>query len=323
MNGKSMKAIVIYEAGGPEKLVYTEVPVPQVKPGWSLVRIKGRGVNHSEIFTRDGQSPSVSFPRILGIECVGVIAETTDPKRLPVGEKVISIMGEMGRAFDGGYAEYALLPNQQIYPVTTDLPWTILAALPETYYTAYGSMKNLRITEGSRILVRGGTSGVGIAFARLVKSGFRDVQVTGTTRNLRKAQALLEEGFDQVVEDRNQVLQTGEKYDRIFDLIGPAALRDTFAHTAEGGIICVTGLLGGKWTLDDFDPLEDLPANGYLAAFHSGSVTERSLQEMLDYVETHRVDCRPEKVFDLSEMAKAHEYLGSSRSFGKVVVMSE
>ena len=323
MNGKSMKAIVIYEAGGPEKLVYTEVPVPQVKPGWSLVRIKGRGVNHSEIFTRDGQSPSVSFPRILGIECVGVIAETTDPKRLPVGEKVISIMGEMGRAFDGGYAEYALLPNQQIYPVTTDLPWTILAALPETYYTAYGSMKNLRITEGSRILVRGGTSGVGIAFARLVKSGFRDVQVTGTTRNLRKAQALLEEGFDQVVEDRNQVLQTGEKYDRIFDLIGPAALRDTFAHTAEGGIICVTGLLGGKWTLDDFDPLEDLPANGYLTAFHSGNVTERSLQEMLDYVETHKVDCRPEKVFDLSEMAKAHEYLGSSRSFGKVVVMSE
>lgn len=85
----------------------------------------------------------------------------------------------------------------------------------------------------------------------------------------------------------------------------------------------MTGLLGGKWTLDDFDPLEDLPANGYLTAFHSGNVTEQCLQEMLDYVETHRVDCRPEKVFELSEMAKAHEYLGSSRSFGKVVVMSE
>ena len=240
-----------------------------------------------------------------------------------MGQKVISIMGEMGRAFDGGYAEYALLPNHQIYPVTTDLPWETLAALPETYYTAYGSMKNLRITEGSRILVRGGTSGVGVAFVRLVKSGFKEVQVTGTTRNMRKAQALLDEGFDQVVEDRDQVLQTGEKYDRIFDLIGPAALRDTFAHTADGGIICVTGLLGGKWTLEDFDPLEDLPANAYLTAFHSGNVTEQSLQEMLDYVKVHEVDCRPEKVFVLSEMAKAHEYLGSSRSFGKVVVMSE
>ncbi len=171
--------------------------------------------------------------------------------------------------------------------------------------------------------MRGGTSGVGVAFVRLVKSGFKEVQVTGTTRNMRKAQALLDEGFDQVVEDRDQVLQTGEKYDRIFDLIGPAALRDTFAHTADGGIICVTGLLGGKWTLEDFDPLEDLPANAYLTAFHSGNVTEQSLQEMLDYVKVHEVDCRPEKVFVLSEMAKAHEYLGSSRSFGKVVVMSE
>ena len=119
----AMKAIVIYEAGGPEKLIHKEVPVPEVKPGWSLVRIIGRGVNHSEIFTREGQSPSVTFPRILGIECAGVIAKTTDPERLPEGEKVISIMGEMGRAFDGGYAEYALLPNHQIYPVTTDLPW--------------------------------------------------------------------------------------------------------------------------------------------------------------------------------------------------------
>jgi NADPH:quinone reductase-like Zn-dependent oxidoreductase len=240
-----------------------------------------------------------------------------------MGQKVISIMGEMGRAFDGGYAEYALLPNNQIYPVTTDLPWETLAALPETYYTAYGSMKNLRITEGSRILVRGGTSGVGIAFVRLVKSGYKNVQVTGTTRNMDKTNALLDEGFDEVVEDRNHVLQAAGKYDRIFDLIGPAALRDTFAHTEEGGIICVTGLLGGKWTLDDFDPLEDMPVNGYLTAFHSGNVTEKSLQEMLDYVEAHNVDCRPEKIFDLSEMAKAHEYLGSSKSFGKVVVMSE
>ena len=175
MSEKRMNAIVIYEAGGPEKLIYKEIPVPAVKPGWSLVRIIGRGVNHSEIFTRDGQSPSVTFPRILGIECVGVIEESTDPGRLPVGQKAISIMGEMGRAFDGGYAEYALLPNHQIYPVTTDLPWETLAALPETYYTAYGSMKNLRITEGSRILVRGGTSGVGVAFVRLVKSGFKEV----------------------------------------------------------------------------------------------------------------------------------------------------
>lgn len=318
-----MKAIVIYEAGGPEKLIYTDVPTPELKPGWSLVRVMGRGVNHSEIFTRDGQSPSVTFPRILGIECVGVIAGSTDPERLPEECKVISIMGEMGRAFDGGYAEYALLPNDQIYPVDTDLPWEILAAVPETYYTAFGSMKNLRIHGDERILVRGGTSGVGIAFLRLVKAGFPDAALTGTTRKADKRQQLLDAGFDAVIVDADNVLQTEERYDRVLDLIGPAALRDTFAHTAPEGIICVTGLLGGKWTLDDFDPLEDMPVDGCLTAFHSGNANEVRLQEMLDYVKIHSVDVRPEKVFELSEMRKAHEYLGSSRSFGKVVVMSE
>lgn len=61
-------------------------------------------------------------------------SDTTDPQRLPVGQKVVSIMGEMGRAFDGSYAEYTLLPNDQIYPVTTNLDWATLATVPETYY---------------------------------------------------------------------------------------------------------------------------------------------------------------------------------------------
>ena len=92
-----MKAIRIYEPGGPEKLIYEEVETPSVKEGWSLVRVLGFGINHSEIFTRKGQSPSVKFPRIPGIECVGVIEDTTDEKRLPKGQKVISIMGELCR----------------------------------------------------------------------------------------------------------------------------------------------------------------------------------------------------------------------------------
>lgn len=91
-----MKAVVVSKAGGPEVLEVKEIAKPQVKTGWSLVKIKGFGINHSEIFTRQGLSPSVVFPRILGIELVGVIEETTEPDRLPVGQKVVSIMGELG-----------------------------------------------------------------------------------------------------------------------------------------------------------------------------------------------------------------------------------
>ena len=135
-----MKAVVVSRAGGPEVLEVLERELPSIKPGWSLVKVMGFGINHSEIFTRQGLSPSVTFPRVLGIEMVGVIEETSDPSRLPVGQKVVSIMGEMGRAYDGGYAEYALLPNDNLYTITSDLNWRDLASVPETYYTAYGSM---------------------------------------------------------------------------------------------------------------------------------------------------------------------------------------
>ena len=316
-----MRAVVLYEPGGPDKLIYTEVPTPEVSPGWSLVRIMGRGINHSEIFTRNGLSPTVQLPRILGIECVGVIEKSTEEKRLPVGQRVISIMGEMGRAFDGSYAQYALLPNDQIYPVETDLPWEILAAIPETYYTAYGSFKNLRIDEGDRVMVRGGTSGVGIAFLRLVKSGFPDMHVAGSSRSAQKTEMLLDAGYDEVILESNGKMETDKRFDKVLELIGPATLKDTFAHMNEGGIVCSTGQLGGEWYLNDFDPIFELPANGYLTSFYSGNVDGGRLQEMLNYIEEYRVNVRPERVFTLDQIPEAHAYLDSSRSFGKVVVV--
>lgn len=315
-----MNAVVIYESGGPEKLIYTDVPKPEMKEGWSLVKIQGFGINHSEIFTRKGQSPSVKFPRILGIECVGVIEESEVFEK---GQQIISIMGEMGRAFDGGYAEYTLLPNSQIYSIKTDLPLETLAAFPETYYTAYGSMLNLKINEGDSILVRGATSGVGVAFMKLVKAKHPNTQVTGTSRKEKKIQRLLNEGFDEVVIDKENVLQTDKKFDKVLDLIGPAALRDTFSHMNEDSIVCCTGLLGGIWTLDGFDPLEDMPVDSYLTSFHSGNVTSAKMQEIIDYIKKYHVEIKAEKVFTLKEVPQAHEYLESADSFGKVVVLND
>ncbi len=317
-----MKAIVISEAGGPEKLQYTDVPTPQVKPGWSLVQVKGFGINHSEIFTRKGLSPDVQFPRILGIECVGIITQTTDNTRLPVGQKVISIMGEMGRQFDGSYAEYVLLPNEQIYPVTTNLDWATLATLPETYYTAYGSLLNLRIQSGDKVLVRGGTSGVGTAFVNLVKAKDPQIHIAGTTRSHDKEQLLIQSGYDEVILDQDGKLQTTEEFDRVLELIGPATIQDTFQHVYEGGIVCSTGQLGNQWYLEHFDPIMDIAANGYLTSFYSGNVNQRKIDDLLRYVEQYDVQVKPEKIYSLSEVPEAHRYLASHNSLGKVIVLN-
>ena len=105
-------------------------------------------------------------------------------------------MGEMGRAFDGSYAEYVLVPNDQVYTVDSQLPWELLAAIPETCYTAFGSLGNLRLTDGQRVLVRGVTSGVGVAFARLARAAFSHVRLLGSTRTPSRATILLDAGFD-------------------------------------------------------------------------------------------------------------------------------
>lgn len=317
-----MKAVKIYQAGGPEQLIYQDVPTPDIKESWSLVKIKGFGINHSEIFTREGKSPSVQFPRILGIECVGEVAQSSTPA-LAVGQKVVSIMGEMGRAFDGSYAEYVLLPNEQIYPVYTDLDWTTLAAIPETYYTAFGSLQQLRIAPQDRVLVRGAGSGVGVAFAQLLKAQFSHVVLHGSTRNPAKATRLQAVGFDEVITEADGKIQTDQSYDKILELVGPATLRDSFSHINEHGIVCNTGQLGNIWYVNNFDPIIELKNNSYLTAFYSGNVSQAKLDAMFDYIRQFNVKILIERVFTLEQVPEAHRFLQSADGFGKEVVVNE
>lgn len=317
-----MKAIVVKRAGSPEVLEYENVPTPKVKPGWSLIKVMGFGINHSEIFTREGESPSVKFPRILGIECVGLVTDSTSSK-LSVGQKVISIMGEMGRDFDGSYAEYVLLPNDQIYPVYTDLNWANLAAVPETFYTAFGSLKHLLIKENDTILIRSGASGVGVSALRLLKAKYPQIKVTGSVRRLAKKDLLIQAGYDEAVEDKQGKLQTNIKYSKILELVGPATLKDSFNHVLPGGIICNTGELGGQWYMDGFDPISDIHEGAFLTSLSSGEVSSKKINEMLDYISQYKVDVQPTKIYKLEQIQEAHRYLESGHNLGKVVVVNE
>lgn len=317
-----MKAVLVSKAGGPEVLEVVEREMPTVKEGWSVVKVMGFGINHSEIFTRQGLSPSVTFPRVLGIEMVGVIEESSDPNQLPIGQKVVSIMGEMGRAYDGSYAEYALLPNDNLYIIETDLDWQDLASVPETYYTAYGSMKNLKIEADDCILVRAGASGVGQAFAKLVRARFPQVKLVASVRHLDKKEKLLEAGFHQVILDREGKLETKQTFTKILELVGPATIKDSLDYLEEDGIICSTGQLGGQWYLEEFDPIEMLQKNVYLTTFYSGNVNQERLQDMFDYIRAYQVPVGPEKVFFIDDIQAAHSYLESKESFGKVIVLN-
>lgn len=316
-----MKAVVVSKAGGPEVLEYKEVPTPEVKTGWSLVKIKGFGIVHSEIFTRQGKSPSVKFPRILGIECVGVIEKTTDAKRLPVGQKIIAMNGEMGRDFDGSYAEYALLPNEIIHPVTTDIPWEDLAAIPETFHTAYRALLQLQIDKADSLLIRGGTSGVGIAGLKLARAINPNIKVFGTSRKETAKDEILQLGYDGFVWDNHQKLQMDQPVERIFDLVGAATALDSMNNLKPFGIASITGDMGGVWDIDHFDPVTAIPNDRYMTSFASYVIDEGQLNDLLKLISDKDVDVHPVKVFSLKQLPEAHEFLENQIKPGKIVVL--
>src|SRR5216683_1918802 len=194
-----MKAAVIHEAGGPEVLKVESRPVPMPQHGEVLIRVKAFGLNRSELFTRQGHSPSVKFPRILGIEAVGLV-EQAPGDEFRKGDIVATAMGGMGRQFDGGYAEYTCVPATQVQVVKTELAWDTLGAIPEMLQTAWGSLfKSLRLERNERLLIRGGTTSVGLAAASIAKN--HGAFVASTTRNPDREQLLRSSGANQVFID--------------------------------------------------------------------------------------------------------------------------
>ena len=324
-----MRAAVCVRAGGPEVLEIRELPVPAVRDGWSLVRVKGAGLNRSELRTRQGHSPNVTFPRVLGIECVGIVAASTDPA-LPDGTTVAAVMGEMGREFDGGYAEYALLPNSLLMPVTTTLPWDVLAALPETYLTAQGSLDALGVAPGGkeRLLIRGGTSSVGMAAAAIASGN--GVETAATTRRKDKVDALTAAGVDHVLVDDGGSLTASvqalwpEGPDHVLDLVGTSTAVDSLHLVRRGGTVCVSGSLSG-WLIPDFEPIAMIPSGTRLTTFHSdnlkGSDGATVLQRVVHQVEAGVYRPNVDRVFGLDDIVAAHRYMENNEATGKLVVV--
>src|SRR5216117_4089279 len=162
----TMRAIVLDSPGPPDALTIRELRVPTAAAGWVLIEVKAFGLNQSELHTRQGLASGVTFPRVLGIEAAGVVAQCPGGE-FPVGQQVVAMMGGMGRVFDGGYAEYTCVPAAQVIAFRSDLDWATLGALPEMLQTSYGSLTiGLDAQPGQSILIRGGTSSIGMATAR-------------------------------------------------------------------------------------------------------------------------------------------------------------
>lgn len=324
MKKKLMKAMVLEKPCSAEEMKIKNVPIPEVKEGWVLVKVKAFGINRAEIFTRQGDSPSVKLPRIIGIECVGTVENPSDSS-LKKGDKVFSMMNGMGRKFDGSYAEYILIPKNQVYLLKlSEESWEKLAAYPELYYTAYASLfRSLKLEKGETLLIRGGTGSVALAAVQLAKA--INVKVAATTRSMSKEQFLKEKGVDEVIIedekfDENLRKLFPEGVDKVLELIGSPTLKSSLKSVKQGGTVCMTGCLGG-WVINEFEPLDDIISESYLTSFNSTYVNENVVSEMFDFIEKYSIKPEISRVFTLDEISEAHKFLEGNKANGKVVVV--
>lgn len=317
-----MKAIVINGCCKAEDLHISEIPTPQVKPGWVLVKVRAAGLNHSEALMRlyEADRDYIHTPIVPGIECVGEVADASD-SGLRVGDRVIAIMGGMGRSFDGGYAEYALLPATHVFRVDTDLDWTSLAAVPETYFTAHGSLfESLRLEASDTLLVRGATSTVGMAAVQLAKAvGARVIAACRRESSFEKLQAA---GADHCLIDDERLSEHpwAERPNKMLELVGIKTLYDSLRTVTEPGYVCHTGNLGFVFTASDFNPIKDIPNGVYLTSFYSNYPTQAVIDDLFRLIRRGGIRPLYSKVFGMDEIATAHKLLETGGAGGKIVL---
>ncbi len=323
-----MRAVVLSRPGGPENLVLSTLPLPRPQPGWVRIAVRAFGLNRSELHTRLGLSEGVTFPRVLGIEAVGVIDELPEGDAhgpLALGQQVATMLGGMGRVFDGGYAEFVVVPRRQVIPFHSTLPWAVLGGIPETLQTAHGSLNiGLNLQPRQTLLVRGGTSALGLAAVKLAQD--RGATVLATTRQPERAAALRAQGVDHVIIDDGQVARAvrdivPEGVDAALELVGTPTLPDTLRATRVHGTVCFTGMLSNQWTVSDFYPIDYIPRGVRLTAYAGGAddLPAPVLQAYLDRLAASELAIGPLRTYMLEDIPQAHADLEHNRVFGKLV----
>jgi NADPH2:quinone reductase len=324
-----MKAIVIKEHGGPEKLVLRDLPDPEPRPGHVVIQVKAFGVNHAETHMRQGQWPE--WTPVSGIECAGLVKSDPDG-RLPPGQKVIALMGGMGRTINGSYAEYTLVPASNVVPIKTSLPWEELAAVPESYATAWtGLHGNLELKAGQTLLIRGATSALGQAALNI--AAHADARVIATTRNRERFSTLEALGAGETLLEGPDLSSRIREHhrdgvDAVLDLVGNSVVLDSLRALRRGGRACEAGWLGGLAPIGSFNPMLQMPSGVHFSLFGSfvfGTpqfpLSNVPLQTIVDRVAAGTYQAKPVRVFSFEQIEEAHRLMESNRANGKIVVL--
>jgi NADPH2:quinone reductase len=324
-----MRAIVIKEHGGPEKLELRELAEPDATSGRVVIQVKAFGVNHAETHMRQGQWPE--WTPVSGIECAGIVKSDPDGQLAP-GQKVVALMGGMGRTINGSYAEYTSVPASNVVSIKTSLPWEELAAIPESYATAWTCLHgNLQLKAGQTLLIRGATSALGQAALNIAAQA--DARVIATTRNRDRFPTLGALGARETLLEGPDLSRRIREHhpdgvDAVLDLVGNSVVLDSLSALRRGGRACEAGWLGGLAPIASFNPMLQMPSGVHFSLFGSfvfGTpqfpLSDVPLQTIVDRVAAGTYKAKPVKVFPFEQIQDAHRLMESNHANGKIVVL--
>jgi NADPH:quinone reductase len=324
-----MRAIVLEKFGGLDSLVYKDIPEPEPKAGTVVIQIKGFGINHAEMHMRRGEWAEAA--PVSGIECVGLV-KSCPGGEFPIGAKVAALMGGLGRTINGSYAEYTRAPVSNVALIESNLSWAELAAIPETYATAWTCLfRNLKIEIGQLLVIRGATSSFGQAALKLaVNAG---VRIIATTRNEERFSILEKLGAERCEIERSDLskyIAETKKIDAVLNLVGNSVALDSLDMLRRGGIMCLAGFLGGLAPIPDFNPLLQMASGVYFTFFGSFAfgtpgfpLSDVPLQQIAEDAAKGRLDVKPVKVFRFDQIHDAHRIMEENQAGGKMVVVHD
>lgn len=324
-----MRAILRTKFGGPEVLVIRDVPEPEPKDGHVVIQIKAFGLNHAELHMRRGEWAEIA--EISGIECVGIV-KSCPGGQFPIGAKVATLMGGLGRTIGGSYAEYTRASASNVALIDVDLPWAELAAIPETYATAWTCLfRNLEIQRDQLLVIRGATSSLGQAALKMaVNAGVRVIATTRQRERFAMLQQMGAESCEIERPDLSKHIPKAKNIDAVLDLVGNRVVLDSLAMLRRGGRSCLAGWLGGLDPIPNFNPLLQMPSGVHLTFFGSFvfgmpgfPLSDVPLQQIAADAALGRLEIKPARVFRFDQIQEAHRVMEANQAAGKIVVIHD
>jgi NADPH:quinone reductase len=318
--------IVLDHFGGLDSLVIKDIPEPEPMPGHVVIQIKAFGINHAEMHMRRGEWAEAA--PVSGIECVGIV-KSCPGGEFAVGSKVAALMGGLGRTINGSYAEYTRATVGAVAQIESNLLWEELAALPESYATAWTCLfRNLELVKGQTLLIRGATSSFGLAALNMaVDAGAKVIATTRSRDRFKKLEDLGAHRGELEGPDLSWRITEAKQIDSILDLVGNSVIPDSLRILRCGGRACLAGWLGGLAPISDFNPLLQMASGVYLTFFGSfvfGTpgfpLSDVPLKEIASKVEQGRFNAKPSRVFRFEDIREAHRMMEANEAHGKMVV---